>query len=140
MSKQLQPWEVTSTIAENAHEEYQGRSAAIVYVCVLAFGWAALTVFDVPVASDIVRFFNEMFCGLFDAIFDRKVNSSDIYVRTIVDGQESFMPVENTPKGKPVSYAPLAAVALLLTYIAHQRYMASRAEKRWHFFGGHGEH
>ena len=122
--------------AESGHQEYQGRNAAIVYVCFLALGWIVLTFFYVPVASDIIHLINDIFCGFFDVVFDREPKiDPNTYVKVIQDGKETFAPVENTPKGKGVSYAPVAVVAALFAYIAYQRYMANRAHGRHEYWG-----
>lgn len=136
----LSPFEKQQRIAEKAHEEYQGRQAAIGYICVLVLGWCVLTFFDVPVLSAIVHLFNDLACGLFDAVTDRTTQTAaQTYTKSIQDGHEVFVPVAQTKPEKGFSKLPFLIVILLLLFGFYQTKMANRAHGRWAFFGDHND-
>lgn len=107
----LTPFEKQQKIAENAHNEYQGRNAAIVYACVLLLLGFVLYNFDLGISSTV-----------FKAIIDVALSAVDVLAALF--------------GGTRAGVCVCLLIAFVL-WIFFQQQMAGRAHNRYNFFGDH---
>ncbi len=107
----LTPFEKQQKIAENAHNEYQGRNAAVVYACVLLLLGFVLYNFDLGVPSVIFR-----------AIIDLGMSAVDVIAAAL---------------GASRAGVCVCLLIAFVLWIFFQQQMAGRAHNRYNFFGDH---